>query len=433
MNPSLEKFKGIDQGYLCLANMLPEGFTQTFFKTTDLRRADAYIQDHRAYDSYNAQAVFRTAYRSRNNVRVLTEHCLDIDNHLSPFTQAQAEQFESEVLRPVYDIAIPEPSQVIYTGRGLQLHFSLRGADDTRKWEYTQKALIERAKQICYKQDALLNVLGLSVDEACSDTARVWRTANTTNTKANKETRIIYEGQASYTQDEIIGSYNLTWTTEKGRGKGKKHSLRELQGLSKEQVLKATQKELREFKGYAWYYSRETLNQARKEDLIKLIEIRNSQGIREGYRNNLLSIAVQLEREGTNDAQMIYNHLGEYNSYFLEPLEDSCILAWTRTAMKHQCYFTNKHIIDKLSITPEDQEQLSTIIGKKEKNRRYYFKNQDSIKAKLNSRYRPTKTANQMQRNIKKAKAKTLYKQGHSVREITLELKLNERTIRRYL
>jgi hypothetical protein len=44
----------------------------------------------------------------------------------------------------------------------------------------------------------------------------------------------------------------------------------------------------------------------------------------------------------------------------------------------------------------EDQEQLSTIIGKKEKNRRYYFKNQDSIKAKLNSRYRPTKTANQM-------------------------------------
>jgi DNA-binding NarL/FixJ family response regulator len=101
--------------------------------------------------------------------------------------------------------------------------------------------------------------------------------------------------------------------------------------------------------------------------------------------------------------------------------------------MKHQCYFTNKHIIDKLSITPEDQEQLSTIIGKKEKNRRYYFKNQDSIKAKLNSRYRPTKTANQMQRNIKKAKAKTLYKQGHSEREIALELKLNERTIRRYL
>lgn len=433
LNLSLWKYEN-KPGYLCLANFLnKQQWKQEFFSTQQLSQANEYINEHKQYDSYNSLATFRTTFRNRNNIAIITEHCIDIDNHLSPFSEEQAKEFISQVLEPLYDIAIPTPSLIVYTGRGLQIHFNLSGANDIRKWELTQRALIERLQKISYEHNALLEATGLKIDSACNDSARVFRTINTTNTKANKTTKALYISNNVYSQNEIIENYNLTWTSEKGKQKGKQHKLNELTGLNKEQILKATQRELKEYKGYAWNYTKETLNQARREDLIKIIELRNVKGISEGYRNNLLSIAVQLERESINDINQLAEHLLEYNNYFIEPLKTSEVVSWVRSATKKQIHFSNKYIISKLNLTRKEQEQLSTIISRSVKNSRYYYKNREALNLRGLERYKPTKLINQTNRNLLKLRAVEMAKNGSKVNEICKELNKSRRTIYRYL
>lgn len=431
LNPSLRKYEN-KKGYFALNDKGVLSSWQ-YYTSGQLADADSLIKTNRERDCYNSIATFRTTHRSGDNIEVITEHYIDIDNHLSPFTKAQAVNFVEDVLKPTFDISLPEPSQIVFTGRGLQLHFFLKNADDIIKWQHTQNALLERVQAICYKSDALLEANGLEIDRACKDAARVLRTVGTRNSKSGTYAELIYSTRAAYTQDEIIGNYNLTWTTEKGRYKGKKHNLSDLKGLSKNQVLKASQKELKKFKPYSRLYSKETLNQERKSDLVRLITQRNIKGINEGYRNNLISIYVQLARETVNDAAALVDTVLELNNYFNSPLGENEIIAWCRSAFAKQLYFTNKYIIEKLGISIEEQEQLVTIISRPVKNARYYGKNREKVLSRANDRYRPTKTVNTMKRNTNKATARQLKEQGETVTAIAEKLNLSRKQVTRYL
>lgn len=433
LNLSLNKYNN-KAGYFCLANINAGSWQQNFFNCNELEQADNFIRANALLDSYNSIATFNTTKRTRANIELLTEHYIDIDNHLSPLSKEQAQEFLNEVLLPLFDISMPIPSQVVYSGRGLQLHFNLEGADDLIKWEYTQQALLERVQAICYSQNALLNAYGLEIDKSCKDSARVLRTIGTRNSKSNTYTELLFSDEkAIYTQDEIIGNYNLDFTMPRGRYAGTKVKLNEYKGLNKHQVLKATQRQLKEFKTYSRLYSRETLNQARQQDLFKIIALRNLKCINEGYRNNLLSIAVQLLRENTNDINYLINELLEVNSWFNEPLKEQEVISWCYSAVGKQLHFSNKYIINKLNITQDEQKQLITIISREVKNNRYYIKNADYLKAKQQERYKPIKFINSVNKTTLKAKARQLKEQGLKNKEIALKLNVSDRTIRRYL
>lgn len=432
LNLSLNKYKG-SPGFFALNE--GGGFTSwEYFTSGQLEEANRHIRDNRLLDSYNSIATFRTPYRNGSNIELLTEHYIDIDNHLSPFTEAQAEQFLNEVLLPVFDIAMPIPSQVVFTGRGLHLHFNLTNARDLIKWQLTQQALLERVQQICYQHNALLEATGLEIDKACTDTARVLRTLGTYNSKAGTYTKLLFEDKkAVYTQEEITSNYGLTYTATRGKAKGKKQPLSKLKDLNKEDILNAQEKLLKEFIVYSPTYTKETLNISRKQDLFKLIEIRNQAGISTGYRNALLSVMVQLIRETNNDLEYLINEALAVNEYFKEPLDSSEVIRWCYSARKKQLYFTDKRIIEKLNLTRQEQEQLSVIVSKSLKNARYYQAHRDSLLHKANARYKPIKLVNTMQRAANRVKARQLKEQGLKAKEIAQDLGISLKTYYRYI
>ena len=343
LNAALSKYTNSDPGYFCLS--INNGFWKNYFyNITELNKANEFINANKGYDSYNSIATFYTPNnRTSLNVKLLNAHSIDIDNHLNPFTEQEARNFIDNVLMPLFDIAIPTPSLIVYTGRGLHLHFNLKGASDIPKWQLTQKALINTIENICYKNNSLLDVKGLEVDKQVNDISRVMRTPGTYNSKSNSLATVIYESNNIYTQDEIINNYNLKYRQDKGKNKGT-HFLRDsLKNIDRDKILKASARALRVFKTYNPFYTVKTLNRERRKDLLKLIQIRNSKGENEGYRNTLIAIMLQLEQEDNN--KNLLDTLCSINQEFNKPLDPKELIAWFGCAItKPQYYYSNKTI-----------------------------------------------------------------------------------------
>lgn len=474
INPSLHIYNN-EQGYLFLANIDKNGkFKQAPFNCDELIQANTYIINNEGKNIYNTCAIFNNKYRSARNVKKILVHYVDIDNHIQGFTLDQAQELKN-YLEPYFNTAIPKPSTLMYTGRGIQLQFKLIGAEDTIKFNYTQRGLNKKIQSLLYKNNAytLLNV------DSLEDSARVLRTANTINTKSNTYSKVLYSSEAQYTQDEILRRFNLDYINEKGKNKGKKTHLKDLEGLNVSEVVRLKQSEQKQFKSYIKQeYTRETINQERQRDLFKLVEIRNNKGYLEGYRNNLISILIPLLTESKANIEDIRETLEELNNAFKSPLSDSELMAWVNQVKRFKGYQSNKYIINKLEITEDEQKALSVLISKKEVNRRYYSSNKEIVKAKAkisykispqkkieqvkannkkhkakikqynnnyyldhiepllskaNNKYAPIKACNKVNKLVLKAQAKELYNNGVKPKEIMKRLKISKMSLYRYI
>lgn len=437
LNASLQQFKN-KKGYLSVETFTQNGKDiQKFFTCNELQEANNYIKNISG-DCYNSKATFKTPVRRKGNLDTniyeLTCYFIDIDNHLNPFTKLEAISFLNTNLKPLFDISIPTPSKVIFSGRGLHIHYYLTGASDVKLWERTQRALTSTYDSIVSKYDTLATASsGLGVDYSTNNANGIIRTIGTFNTKGNCFSEVIYSSGETYTQQDFTNYDNLTYAIERGKHKGELVKLSEFKGLNKQQVLEATQREVKEFKQFKKEYTKETLNLARREDLFKIIEMRNVLGVSEGYRNNLIKIAIQLLRENTNDIQMLLLQVNEYNQAFKMPLQENEVIGWLNSGIKKQYYFSNKKIIELLGLSIDEQKQLVAIISRKVKNNRYYLHNSMHLKELQILRYKPIKEANREAKEQVKLNAKALQEQGLKVPQIASQLGVSKRTIFRYL
>lgn len=479
INPSLEIYNN-KNGFLCITCIDGLGNCKNnFFKCDDLQQASRFLDQVTQkgnYNIYNSTATYNKPYkRTENNIKQVLELYLDIDNHIKPYTLKQAQAFIDEI-KQLFDIAIPEPSLIIYSGRGVQLHFTISNYEtDKRKVKEVNRALQELFSNICKKIDAFINVDGMSIDEVHD--IRVLRTAYTLNLKSNTYTKPLYTSNTSYTLDELIKAFNLNYTYTKGNNKGKKRDLKETIGKNQDKVIE-------EYKNKCYkrrlgkQYTKESLNTAKIQDLFKLIELRNAKGIREGYRNNVFFTAIPLFNEKhNNDINKVIDDLEELNNAFLEPVSDAQLEAWIRQTKTFRGYQKNETIINKLAITEEEQTHLKTLITKKESNRRYNAKNRGVRNAKskvryrsnpqakikrvqaynglnkdnkkqydkeryskdstllnyANNRYKPIKEANELKKANLKAQALKLYEAGIKVKEILNKLEISKTTLYRYI
>lgn len=127
INPSLEIYNN-KNGFLCITCIDGLGNCKNnFFKCDDLQQASRFLDQVTQkgnYNIYNSTATYNKPYkRTENNIKQVLELYLDIDNHIKPYTLKQAQAFIDEI-KQLFDIAIPEPSLIIYSGRGVQLHFT---------------------------------------------------------------------------------------------------------------------------------------------------------------------------------------------------------------------------------------------------------------------------------------------------------------------
>ena len=427
LNPCLNKYKD-SSGYFVLATLdTNKHFKQMFFDSEQIQEANNYIEKTKNINCYNSIATFKEPVRSKLTIDSIHLNYIDIDSHIFGLSQKQAEEI-AEDLKQYYNNTIPEPSSIIYTGRGFQMLFNLYGAVDSVKWQLIQEGLLNRLTEIVNKYNDTFIFPELNVDPI-KDTTRILRTPGTKNTAAGCYSEVIYNSGRIYTQAELLENYNL-YSVEKGQRK----PLKDLVSIRSEDITQASIKQLRHYYNKNRAYTIATLNTARVKDLLKLISIRNKAGQLEGYRNNLINIASEIIRTTTSDINNLLEQLRDINRYFEKPLKDSELTAWASLKLKNPAYyFRHSTIIKVLNITEAEQRQLTVIHSKKLVNETYYQNNKEQVKNYYKNKYKTTKEQTAAARSEKIAQAKKLYKKGLTMQLVATKLNVNKSTVSRWL
>lgn len=433
LNSFLEKYTEVP-GYFYLSSASESGswLGDTYFNSAQIQEANNYIERNKWLNCYGSIATFLNDTRSYSTLLKPLELFADIDSHLYSVTKEEVLEYVEE-LKQYFNKEIPEPTSIIFTGRGFQLHFELKNGIeiDISKWKKTQEALCNTLNEIVPKLNIFFGS-EFSMDNL-KDCIRPLRIPETYNTKAKKFTQLVYSSGKKYSLEEVIQNYGLYYYEKNGKRQERKE-LKELAAITSEDVLNATSKQLKEYKSKTKGYTIETLARARIQDFLTLISLRNAQGITEGYRNNLLNLVCETLLNITNNANEIKNTLEAINKEFLVPLNEAEVRKWIQLKAVHkQYYFKTETIIERLNITEEEQEKMKTLIRRELKNSKYYQSKKEVLKKKRVDKYSETKALNEEERKNKIALAQELRSQGASIKLIATALKVSRRTVFYYL
>ena len=166
-----------------LARLESNRLQQRSHMISDLpKRIAEYAAHHR--DAYISQNEFRKPNRQVVNLLRLTSHFIDLDTYrVQALANHSPESLTEHVLLSLYDMGIPEPSLVVYSGRGLQLKWLLERpipAGAAPRWKAVQDSLWRHLEQLGADQNSLdisrvLRIVG-SVNERSREVVRITHT-----------------------------------------------------------------------------------------------------------------------------------------------------------------------------------------------------------------------------------------------------------------
>lgn len=388
----LETLHGKSKGYVTRATINDE-YKQWHYKYSLL-----ILQD---FDGNNIYISPNTFYKTFRRVEAIKElNCLfsDLDFYKDGFTK---EQILFNLKENYFEKKIPDPSFIIDSGRGLYLMWCLD--------KPPSQAL--PLWQAC--EDYFFKVLkDLGADKNCVDCTRILRVPGSINSKSGTEVKILYKSEKIYTLREIQSEYlpELQKTEKKKKGRPCK-----IVTLHNERSL---------------YF-------ARLHDLMKICEIRNYDII--GYRERVLFLYRYYTCYFSGDIKEAEINALALNKLFTYPLKKKEVLSATRSAEtaflnKKQYKYKNCTLIELFGITEEEQEQMKTVIGRKEKCRRNRLAHKEKYKAE-ERKQKYLKKLEDSGEKTKKTKIKerqkkvlALMQQGLKQKEISTKLNISLRT-----
>lgn len=162
----------------------------------------------RFYMTHNG---FTSCCRKASQARQLNALFFDLDCHDRPATETRAIVSETiqAISAAVRDNALPEPTMLIDSGRGVQLFYVLERSIPCRlaKNEVNEKGigLFQHVqKQLANAIDtAIKRVSGISVDKATFDVSRVSRIPGTYNAKAKRYAKLVQASEKFYGLAEL--------------------------------------------------------------------------------------------------------------------------------------------------------------------------------------------------------------------------------------
>ena len=295
-------------------------------------------------DVYISQNTFNNRSRKLIHLKELKALYIDIDCYKVNLSKEATKYFLENDLYG----QIPVPNMLIDSGRGLYYIIFLENtvAEDLPKWQLIEKYLYEKLKD-------------LGADNKALDATRVLRVVGSTNSKNNELVKVIDTYDYQYTLDEIIENY-IPEVNEDRKEKQKPEGVRK-KGRKKKFVSL--------FNLYNLYYTR-------FKDIKKLVEIRNYEMT--GYREVTLFLIRYFLNVYHGDDDLVMEEVIEINNSFTEPLEINEVFNATRSgaigATESVYKYSNNKLIKLLDITPSEQKEMATIIGKSEK---YYRNNKN--------------------------------------------------------
>ena len=340
-------------------------------------------------DVYISQNTFNNRSRRLTHLKELKALYIDIDCYKVNLSKEAVKYFMENDLYG----QIPVPNMLVDSGRGLYYIIFLENtvAEDLPKWQLIEKYLYEKLKD-------------LGADNKALDATRVLRVVGSTNSKNNELVKVIDTYDYQYTLDEIIENY-IPEVNEDRKEKQKPKGVRK-KGRKKKFVSL--------FNLYNLYYTR-------FKDIKKLVEIRNYEMT--GYREITLFLIRYFLNVYHGDDDLVMEEVIEINNSFTEPLEINEVFNATRSgaigATESVYKYSNDKLIKLLDITPSEQKEMATIIGKSEK----YYRNN---KNRRNNRRNEEGLTNKEAERIKNEKdILELKRKKYTLKQISKELNLS--------
>lgn len=338
MNNYINTLHKNSEGFITVAKM-KKHWQQYYFEgindlTINLKGKDVYI----------SQNTFNNRSRRLIHLKELKALYIDIDCYKVNLSKEATKYFLENDLYG----QIPVPNMLIDSGRGLYYIIFLENTkvEDLPKWQLVERYLYEKLKN-------------LGADNKALDATRVLRVVGSTNSKNNSIVKVIDTYDYQYTLDEIIENY-IPEVNEDRKEKQKPKGVRK-KGRKKKFVSL--------FNLYNLYYTR-------FKDIKKLVEIRNYEMT--GYREITLFLVRYFLNVYHGDDDLVMEEVIEINNSFTEPLEINEVFNATRSgaigATESVYKYSNDKLIKLLDITPSEQKEMATIIGKSEK---YYRNNKN--------------------------------------------------------
>ena len=340
-------------------------------------------------DVYISQNTFNNRSRRLTHLKELKALYIDIDCYKVNLSKEAVKYFMENDLYG----QIPVPNMLVDSGRGLYYIIFLENtvAEDLPKWQLIEKYLYEKLKD-------------LGADNKALDATRVLRVVGSTNSKNNELVKVIDTYDYQYTLDEIIENYIPEVIEDR---KEKQKPLGERKKGRKKKFVSL-------FNLYNLYYTR-------FKDIKKLVEIRNYEMT--GYREITLFLIRYFLNVYHGDDDLVMEEVIEINNSFTEPLEINEVFNATRSgaigATESVYKYSNDKLIKLLDITPSEQKEMATIIGKSEK---YYRNNKNRREQRRNEEGLTNKEADKLKNEERILELK---RKKYTLKQISKELNLS--------
>lgn len=421
------------------------------------------------FNNYLSVSTFKNGKtRSEWNVKEVKRLYVDMDAHDNPINFNEAELLADYMIMNWFDgCDLPEPSYIIFSGRGLQVLFTLNGCTNVSEWKRYQSALLNNCQKLLeeLKHHSLSEAGDVALEhnveiDVLKDAARVMRVPDTTNLKQNVDAKLLYSDEEhEYTLHELNTNYIAFNNDNLGTIEEEKKTQKKTKSKEKKKKLKLEPSERdvdmsridmgdKQIVDPNFLKIIENTIKPRLYDLETLIRLRNEAGVNGGYRNNLIAIYIPTLVSCGYKNEYIIKEAHRINSLFNKPLKRAEVNDWLNSCLKkkeivdadgkkgvsrvYYRFYTNT-IIEKLQITPEEQDAMKVLCDEKLKKKRNREKNKDKQNANRREVYKE-KTADK--RKAKEERNKYIHElsaDGMSARQIAKQLGVNVSTVSRVL
>ena len=439
--------------------------------TDSLEQLNIYRADNRMdCNNYLSVSTFKNASRRKEwNVKEVKRLYVDMDAHDNPIDLDDAKLLSDYMIENWFDDEyLPEPNYVVFSGRGLQVLFTLDGCDNVSEWKQYQTALLNTCQKLLeeLKHHSLseASVVALEHDlslDMLKDATRVLRVPDTTNLKQNVEAKLLYSDEDhAYTLHELNTTFtafstdNLCTIEEKKKTKKKTKSDKEKKKKAKSEPserdvdLSRIDMDGKQVIDPRFFEIIEKTIRPRLSDLETLIKLRNEAGLDSGYRNNLIAVYIPTLVSCGYKNEDVVKEAHRVNALFNKPLKQAEVNDWLNSCLKkkeivdsdgkkgvsrvYYRFYTNT-IIDKLQITKEEQDSMRVLCSEALKKKRSRERQKDVQNANRREVYKE-KTADK--RKAKEERNKRIHElsaDGMSARQIAKQLGVNVSTVSRVL
>lgn len=420
--------------------------------------ANSFNQKH--CNNYLSISTFKTGSRRKEfNVKGVKRLFIDMDAHKNPINLDEAKLLSDYMLDNWFDeYELPEPNYIIFSGRGVQVLFTLDGCDDVDEWKRYQTALLKTCQKLLkdLKEHSLSEASVVAIEhepeiDMLKDASRVHRVPDTTNLKSNVAAKLLYVNEDHvYTLNELNANYEAFSDENLVTEKKKKKTQKKAKSEPTERDVDLSGIDMDDKQGIDPHFFEiiEKTIKPRLSDLETLIRLRNEAGIDSGYRNNLISIYIPTLVSCGYKNEDVVKEAHRINSLFNKPLKQAEVNDWLNSCLKKKeivsadgkklvsrvyYRFYTSTIIDKLQITKEEQDSMKVLCSEALKKKRSREKQKDVQNANRREVYKEKTAEKRKAKEERNKRIHELSADGMSVRQIAKQLSVNASTVSRVL